>query len=206
MAIDEILLLQARTSENLCAKEMNRRKDIEEALAREIMEVEKLKIQRDEIFERLQMANKEKLELELRIADSDGMVRDLEEKLLSAQHLLDSLQVLYDELQLQQDATLIELEELRQNKDLVTTSSNGYTNFSEFSLAEIELATCRFSDSLKIGEGGYGRVYRGFLRNTLVAIKVLNPQSMQGQPEFHQEVSSKHVNWITTDTLTRNIH
>lgn len=194
-------LRKAKTYENLCAKEMNRRKDIEEALARERMEVEKLKIQLDEIFEQLQMANKEKLELELRIADSDGMVRDLDEKLLSARHLLNSLQVQHDELQLQRDAMLKEVEELRQNKELVTTSSNGSTNFSEFSFTEIELATCNFSDSLKIGEGGYGSVYRGFLRNTPVAIKVLNPQSMQGQSEFHQEVDVlsrvRHPNLVT---------
>ena len=181
--------MQAKTSENLYVKEVNRRKGIEEALARERLEVEMLKNQHDAIFEQLQMANDQKLELELRIADSDNIVRDLEEKLLAAQHLLNTLQVDHEELQLQRDAALEEVEELRQNEELVT-SRNGSTNFSEFSFSEIELATCNFSDSLKIGEGGYGSVYRGFLRNTTVAIKVLNPQSMQGPSEFHQEVRS----------------
>ena len=183
-------LLQAKTSENLYVKEVNRRKGIEEALAREKLEVEILKNQRDEIFEQLQMANKQMLELELHITDSNNIVRDLEENLLAARHLLNALQVDHEELQLQRDAALEEIKEFHQNKKLVTTSSNGSTNFSEFSFAEIELATCNFSDSLKIGEGGYGSVYRGFLRNTTVAIKVLNPESMQGPSEFHQEVSS----------------
>lgn len=182
--------LQAKTSENLYAKEVNRRKDIEEALARERMEVEKLKVQRDEVLEQLQMANKEKLELELRFVHAGGMVRDLEEKLLSVRCLLDSLQVQYDELQLQRDAALKEVEELHQNKELVTISSNGSTTFSEFAFSEIELATCNFSDSLEIGEGGHGNVYKGLLRNAPVAIKLLNRPSMQGQVEFHQEVSS----------------
>ena len=131
-------LLQAKTSENLYVKEVNRRKGIEEALAREKLEVEILKNQRDEIFEQLQMANKQMLELELHITDSNNIVRDLEENLLAARHLLNALQVDHEELQLQRDAALEEIKEFHQNKKLVTTSSNGSTNFSEFSFATLQ--------------------------------------------------------------------
>ncbi|EEF31859.1 receptor protein kinase, putative [Ricinus communis] len=60
--------------------------------------------------------------------------------------------------------------------------------FSLFSLSEIQEATCNFNPSLKIGEGGYGSIYKGFLRHFLAAIKVLNPDGMQGPLEFKQEV------------------
>ncbi|XP_078155686.1 U-box domain-containing protein 70-like [Carex rostrata] len=67
---------------------------------------------------------------------------------------------------------------------------------SQFSLSELEQATQNFSDMLKIGEGGFGCVYRGSLRKTTVAIKKLNPESLQGLLEFQQEV----------DILTRVRH
>jgi hypothetical protein len=59
---------------------------------------------------------------------------------------------------------------------------------SDFSFSEIEEATCNFNPSLKIGEGGYGSIFKGSLRHTEVAIKILNPNSTQGPSEFQQEV------------------
>ena len=46
------------------------------------------------------------------------------------------------------------------------------------------MATERFSDELKIGEGGYGPVYRASLDHTPVAIKVLRPDAHQGRKQF----------------------
>lgn len=65
---------------------------------------------------------------------------------------------------------------------------------NEFSFSEIEEATCNFNPSLKIGEGGYGNVFKGILRHTEVAIKMLNPNSSQGTSEFQQEVSWLDIN------------
>ena len=58
-----------------------------------------------------------------------------------------------------------------------------------FSLAEIDEATDGFNQSNKIGEGGYGTIYKGFICHTAVAVKVLNRGSMQGAAEFQQEVN-----------------
>ncbi|XP_045788296.1 U-box domain-containing protein 33-like isoform X1 [Trifolium pratense] len=72
---------------------------------------------------------------------------------------------------------------------------------SEFSFSEIEEATCNFNPSLKIGEGGYGSIFKGILRHTEVAIKMLNPNSTQGPSEFQQEVTVlsklRHRNLVT---------
>ncbi|XP_027359119.1 U-box domain-containing protein 52-like [Abrus precatorius] len=65
---------------------------------------------------------------------------------------------------------------------------HGTTRYRRYTIEEIEEATNRFSDSLKIGEGGYGPVYRCELDHTQVAIKVLKPDAQQGREQFQQEV------------------
>lgn len=57
-----------------------------------------------------------------------------------------------------------------------------------YNFNEIEAATNNFSESLKIGEGGYGPVYRAMLQHTPVAIKVLRADASQGLKQFQQEV------------------
>jgi hypothetical protein len=91
-------------------------------------------------------------------------------------------------LQEERDNAVKEVQESRNGP-----SRGSYVAFSEFSLLELQQATENFSDSHKIGEGGFGCVYKGILRNTMVAIKMLHPQSLQGRPEFEQEVTS--FNW-----------
>ncbi|CAI9108094.1 OLC1v1007613C1 [Oldenlandia corymbosa var. corymbosa] len=58
----------------------------------------------------------------------------------------------------------------------------------EFLVSDLESATCSFSESFKIGEGGYGSVYKGELLNRTVAIKTLRSLSIQNQPEFLHEI------------------
>uniref|UniRef100_A0A0D9VE39 non-specific serine/threonine protein kinase n=2 Tax=Leersia perrieri TaxID=77586 RepID=A0A0D9VE39_9ORYZ len=58
-----------------------------------------------------------------------------------------------------------------------------------FSLKEIESATKHFDPANKIGEGGFGPVYKGTLANgTTVAVKKLSSQSSQGNREFLNEI------------------
>ncbi|EXC12822.1 U-box domain-containing protein 35 [Morus notabilis] len=60
--------------------------------------------------------------------------------------------------------------------------------YRKYTIEEIEMATEDFSESRKIGEGGYGPVYRCELGHTPVAIKVLRPDAAQGRSQFQQEV------------------
>ncbi|XP_061339683.1 probable receptor-like protein kinase At1g30570 [Gastrolobium bilobum] len=58
-----------------------------------------------------------------------------------------------------------------------------------FTLAEINAATNNFDESLVIGVGGFGKVYKGELDDgVLAAIKRANPQSEQGLAEFETEI------------------
>ncbi|KAG8075437.1 hypothetical protein GUJ93_ZPchr0006g41399 [Zizania palustris] len=57
-----------------------------------------------------------------------------------------------------------------------------------YSRQEIQLATDNFSDAKKIGEGGYGNVYRCTLDHTEVAVKVIQQDSSDKIDEFLREV------------------
>ncbi|XP_061375466.1 probable LRR receptor-like serine/threonine-protein kinase At1g06840 isoform X2 [Gastrolobium bilobum] len=58
-----------------------------------------------------------------------------------------------------------------------------------FTYKELALATDKFNSSTKVGEGGYGNVYKGILCDeTFVAIKRAEESSLQGQKEFLTEI------------------
>ncbi|PPS03757.1 hypothetical protein GOBAR_AA16893 [Gossypium barbadense] len=60
-----------------------------------------------------------------------------------------------------------------------------------FSYAELRAATDDFSPSNKLGEGGYGAVYKGTLSDeTVVAVKQLSVASQQGKSQFIAEVAT----------------
>ncbi|CAK9187709.1 unnamed protein product [Ilex paraguariensis] len=70
-----------------------------------------------------------------------------------------------------------------------------------FSFSEIQLATGDFSKENLLGEGGYGHVYKGQLKDgQLIAAKVRKEASSQGFTEFHSEVNvlsfARHKNIV----------
>ncbi|KAM3223667.1 hypothetical protein ACQJBY_057183 [Aegilops geniculata] len=68
---------------------------------------------------------------------------------------------------------------------------HGVGNITKFSYKELDRATARFHQSNKIGDGGYGPVYKGTLKDgTAVAVKVLSFQSRQGVNEFLTELTT----------------
>ncbi|KAG2664573.1 hypothetical protein I3760_16G088500 [Carya illinoinensis] len=74
-------------------------------------------------------------------------------------------------------------------------------NLQVFTLDEIEAATGKLSIENKVGEGGYGPVYKGKLPNGQeIAVKKLSKTSKQGFEEFKNEVvltaKLQHVNLV----------
>ncbi|XP_050385351.1 U-box domain-containing protein 33 isoform X3 [Argentina anserina] len=197
-AIDAIR--RAKASEFLYNEELKQRKEIEDTVAREREELEKMKRQRDEVMEELSAALEQKSQLESQIIESDRIVQSLEQKIISAVDLLQSYKRERDELHVERDNALREAEELRIQQG-EASSAHVPQFFSDFSFSEIEEASQNFDPSAKIGEGGFGSIFKGFLRHTEVAIKMLNAHSLQGPSEFQQEVDIlsklRHTNLVT---------
>ena len=61
-------------------------------------------------------------------------------------------------------------------------------NCRRYTKHEIELATDNFSEARKIGEGGYGNVYRWTLDHIEVAVKTIQQDSTDRTDEFLREV------------------
>ncbi|XP_018684785.2 U-box domain-containing protein 33 isoform X1 [Musa acuminata AAA Group] len=173
-------------------KEVRQRKEIEEAVAKDEMQLSALRKQRDEVNEELQQARQKMAALELQISDSDQILKDIKAKLPEAYSHLDSIRGEHE---------LSQQERVHQKNEEATTSTRGAEHFSEFSLSELEQATENFHEASKIGEGGYGCVYKGSLRHTTVAIKRLNPQGKQRTAEFRREIDIlsrvRHPNLVT---------
>ncbi|KAL7213346.1 hypothetical protein ACSBR2_015961 [Camellia fascicularis] len=64
----------------------------------------------------------------------------------------------------------------------------------QFDLGTIQVTTNSFSDDNKIGEGGFGSVYKGILSGGQeIAVKRLSQNSRQGTKEFKNEDSRKYT-------------
>ncbi|KAE9619714.1 putative protein kinase RLK-Pelle-DLSV family [Lupinus albus] len=87
------------------------------------------------------------------------------------------------------------------NNDYIEEVNDG--NFRVFTYKELKSATDNFHASEKVGEGGFGSVYKGRLRDgTFVAVKVLSVEldSMRGESDFVAELATlsniKHQNLV----------
>lgn len=164
----------ARTLEDLYLSQVQQRKETEESFSRVQQELEQFKIQKDELAEKLRKADEHNEHLQGQLSES----REHYDWLLSE----------HDHLLHERDRAVRDVEELRRKRGQMLSVLVTATH-CEFSSSELECATENFSSSLKIGEGGFGCVYRGVLRNMTAAIKVLRPDSLQGQSQFEQEVA-----------------
>uniref|UniRef100_A0A0E0K3B8 RING-type E3 ubiquitin transferase n=1 Tax=Oryza punctata TaxID=4537 RepID=A0A0E0K3B8_ORYPU len=246
------VLQRVKYVENLNRNEKMQRKDMEEKIARQRMEIEETKRQRDELYHELKDVKEQKLCLERvdsseetkrrRKAESEMIsalkrVHDLEhqylnelkrreaveetlarqkeeiqetkrklnkihsrymteiksitkaheEKLAESKRFIQKIQAKYDKTLHERDTAITESEKLRQmNRD--GASMIATTQITDFSFFELRQATQDFDTALKIGTGRFMNVYKGFIRNTTIAVMLLHPQDLQGQLEFHQEV------------------
>ncbi|KAE8673401.1 F17F16.3 protein [Hibiscus syriacus] len=96
-----------------------------------------------------------------------------------------------ERLALSQKPSNLEGEALREAMEMtkmLKALSNRKIQYRRYTIEEIEQATENFAPSLKIGEGGYGPVYKCYLDHTQVAVKILRPDAAQGRLQFLQEL------------------
>uniref|UniRef100_A0A0E0IW20 Protein kinase domain-containing protein n=1 Tax=Oryza nivara TaxID=4536 RepID=A0A0E0IW20_ORYNI len=210
----EANMCQAKRLGCMYINEMELRKETEAKLSQEKEESESLKhatmvlqndldwlkYQLNEKANRLQDLNQQKHLLEHRISESDSVATYLEESMKVTESRVQSLKLEYSKMKRERDDAVKEARSMRIEKELTNSCAYGAIS-SEFSLMELEQATQNFSNALNIGQGGFGSVYKGSLRNTTVAIKMLSTDSLHGQSQFHQEVAIlsrvRHPNLVT---------
>jgi hypothetical protein len=142
------LIFQARTMEDLYLSQVQQRKETEEFLSRAQQELERFKIQHDDVAERLQKANEHNERLLGQLSESRGQY----DWLLSE----------HDHLLHDRDRAVREVEELRQRRGQMHSALVTST-YSVFSSSELESATENFSSLLlkKVGLHVYTEVSSG---------------------------------------------
>ncbi|XP_025801771.1 U-box domain-containing protein 33-like isoform X2 [Panicum hallii] len=167
--------------------EVEKRDEMQEIVARQEEEIKATKRQLQGIHDRIMIEMK-------------SAVKVHEEKLADTKQFLQELQSKYEKLLHDRDAAVAEAKELRQKNKQRGSMTNEPLN-TEFSFAELQQATKGFDAEFKISDDGFASIYKGFLRNTTVAIKLFHPQSLTGQAKFHREVAVlsrvRHPNLIT---------
>lgn len=80
--------------------------------------------------------------------------------------------------------------ETKQQSEATSKEGNGNIAAQTFTFRELATATKNFRQECLLGEGGFGRVYKGRLENggQLAAIKQLDRNGLQGNKEFLVEV------------------
>ncbi|KAF3965908.1 hypothetical protein CMV_009938 [Castanea mollissima] len=92
------------------------------------------------------------------------------------------------ESQKRANAEIRALKEAAQAREVLDNLARSDLKYRRYTFEEIKKATNFFAKSQKIGEGGYGPVYRCYLDHTPVAVKVLHLDAAHGRSQFQQEI------------------
>lgn len=190
----------AEATGNLYTKEIHQRKNMEDFLVRQEQELERLTNQHDQLLKEIQTVLDQNSILERQILENCYAEKELEEKIIQAVELLIRFKEKRDMLLIERD---IAVKRAHQFRELVK-EDEAYSHISQsfnFSFSDIIEATQNFEPSLKMGDGRFGSVYKGIIRHTKIAIRMLPSCGSQSDPEFNREVEVlsrvRHPNLVT---------
>ncbi|CAI8605796.1 unnamed protein product [Vicia faba] len=143
------------------------------------VELQRWKLEEERRLEEARMAE----ENALAVAEKEKAISKAAIEAAEAQRRIAEL-----EAQKRIKAEIKALQESEEKRKVVDAMTNKDVRYRRYAIEEIEAATNFFADSLKIGEGGYGPVYKCLLDHTPVAVKVLRPDAQQGRSQFQREV------------------
>ncbi|KAF8402902.1 hypothetical protein HHK36_010994 [Tetracentron sinense] len=176
-------------------REAKLRKEIEGVLRTTRQEQEDLLEQREDVTRELQMTMRNVAILDNRVREADHQQEEAAGELRLIQASIATLRHEKRKIRRQKEEAVRWLEQWRSRGQAGAPNCNDFIGFvddspefAEFCLSDLQTATCNFSESFKIGQGGYGCVYKGEMMDRSVAIKKLHPLNMQGRSEFQQEV------------------
>ncbi|XP_059638990.1 U-box domain-containing protein 52-like [Cornus florida] len=141
-------------------------------------------------LQRWKMEEEQRLE-EARLAQGAALAIAEKERAKSKaaiEHAEASQRIAELEAQKRINAEMKALKEAEEKNKVLNSLAKSDVRYRKYAIEEIEAATNFFSESRKIGEGGYGPVYKCYLDHTPVAVKVLRPDAAQGRSQFNQEV------------------
>ncbi|MFS7969282.1 putative protein kinase RLK-Pelle-RLCK-IXb family [Helianthus anomalus] len=193
-------LRKAEASEKSLMEESERIKEIEVTLTTKAQEIETMKNQRDQFIKELQTVKDQQPGLVDQISRARESEKELEERIIQAVNLLITFKENRDNLQDTRDNARREINRLEKSVRVESTDLS-HAEFYKPSFLEIMEATKDFDQSLKIGEGKRGSVYKGILRHLRVAIKMLPSLGSQSDAEFEHEAEIlsrvRHPNLVT---------
>ncbi|KAH8520389.1 hypothetical protein H0E87_001724 [Populus deltoides] len=181
--------------ESALVHEVQLRKEAEDALNNTIQDQEKLLKEKDEVARKLERTMRNVALLDIRAQEENRRCEEASGELKLIQTSILSLRQEEQRIRRQKMEAVHWLERWRSSGQAGTANCNGFLGITEelpelaeFSLSDLQTATCNFSESFKLGQGGCGQVYKGEMLGRTVAIKRLHPNNMQGQSEFQKEV------------------
>lgn len=187
---------QVKIFESAHAHEAKLRKEAEEAVTTTIHEQEMLLEEKGEIMRELQRTTRNVALLDNRAQEANRRRDEAAGELKLIQTSIASLRQEKQRIRRQKMEAARWLERWKSRGQTGAANCNGFLGYveelpelAEFSLSDLQTATCNFSESFKLGQGGFGCVYKGEMLGRTVAIKKLYPNNMQGQSEFQKEVS-----------------
>ncbi|XP_062173012.1 U-box domain-containing protein 33-like isoform X2 [Alnus glutinosa] len=185
---------KVKVFESAHAREVKLRKEADDALRTTIQDQEKHLEEREEVTRELQRTMRSVALLDSRAKEANRRCDEAVGELNLIQASITTLQQEKQRMQRQKVEALRWLERWRHGR-AGAANCNGFIGFveglpelAEFSLSDLQTATCNFSESFKIGQGGYGCIYKGEVLGRTVVIRNLDPYNMQGPSEFQQEV------------------
>ncbi|KAK7272071.1 hypothetical protein RJT34_28453 [Clitoria ternatea] len=194
--------------ESALEREVKLREEVEDARRKTVQEQQKLLDESEEIASELKMTRRNIALLDSRAQEANRRQHEVADELSLIQASISTLWQERQKIRRQKMEALRWLERWRSRGQVGAAHCNGLIGFAEelpelaeFSLSDLQNATCNFSKIFKLGQGGYGCIYKGEMLGRTVAIKKFHQHNMQGPAEFHQEVqvlsSLQHPHLIT---------
>ncbi|KAE9585711.1 putative protein kinase RLK-Pelle-RLCK-IXb family [Lupinus albus] len=190
------------------ARELKLGKEVEDTLRATVKEQQKIMYESEQIANELQRTMRNIALLDSRAQEANRRRGEAADELSLIQASISILWHERQQIRRQKMEALQWLERWKSRGQVGEAYCNGVIGIpeelpelAEFSPSDLQNATCNFSESFKICQGGYGCIYKGEMLGRTVAIKKFHPCNVQGPAEFHQEVqvlgSLQHPHLLT---------